>query len=750
MLPTTTIFAFKSFLNAVSTVSVINDSELFGLPIDVVFREEVDALRHQGRKVAEIGALANLRKRRWSNVIVLLFKAIFYYTALTKINDLVIMVNPKHQSFYTQILLFEPLGEGEAKEYEKVGAPAIPLRLDMDKYVDRLAEMYADSDFETDLHAFFTNLSDPMLMSVGNTATGTRKMLDPYSAYFFFKNRPEILHSLAEEQHNYLMNLYHQNIFPLDSRVEGAGGMRETVHPVLELMHLENKEDYSNTAFSRNLGLIDYAGQQKLLNTRVAIPGLGGVGGVHLTTLARTGIGAFNLADFDIYSPVNVNRQYGSDLTTFTHSKLKTMRDKALAINPFLDIRCFWEGVTNENLDAFLEEVDIVLDSLDFFAQDIRRALFNRALMRNIPVITAAPAGYSCSILVFMPDGMNYDRYFGVDDGTDPIEWLVRFTIGLAPKPTHIRYMDQRFVNIYDRRVASLDIGCQLCAGMAATEVVNIVTRGKPSIAVPGSVQFDAKRGILRKPRLFWGVNTLLQRAKVRLAKKFLLAPSQKSVAAKTKPGVVPEHSQVPNNALRFIARAGIQAPSGDNVQPWKFSFDTNALTLYINRQADDSFFNVNQVASLISGGAALENIKYAAAALGLESRIEMLPDGAGADRLATVHFSPTGVAFGELMEDTLWRRSANRRLYSRTPLPPEVWKRIGRLANADENILLIHNYNKSELSQLAKAVFLADRVRVERKDLHEYLMRIIHFDPLPPNLDEENFPEHQKTVWPI
>ena len=69
-------------------------------------------------------------------------------------------------------------------------------------------------------------------------------------------------------------------------------------------------EDFSyDEAFSRNLGWVTEAEQARLRRTRVCIAGLGGVGGVYLLTLARLGIGAFSIADFDSFALANFNRQ---------------------------------------------------------------------------------------------------------------------------------------------------------------------------------------------------------------------------------------------------------------------------------------------------------------------------------------------------------------------------------------------------------------------------------------------------------
>ncbi|NND69465.1 MAG: hypothetical protein HKN19_17880, partial [Halioglobus sp.] len=91
--------------------------------------------------------------------------------------------------------------------------------------------------------------------------------------------------------------------------------------------------DYQE-AFSRNLGWVTRAEQERLRGCRVALAGLGGVGGSHLTTLTRLGVGAFTIADFDRFELPNFNRQAGASVATLGHEKLAVMSAAAAAINP--------------------------------------------------------------------------------------------------------------------------------------------------------------------------------------------------------------------------------------------------------------------------------------------------------------------------------------------------------------------------------------------------------------------------------
>ena len=80
--------------------------------------------------------------------------------------------------------------------------------------------------------------------------------------------------------------------------------------------------DY-DVAFSRNIGWVTEAEQQIIKSKRIAIAGMGGVGGDHVLTLARLGITKFNLSDFDEFGCENTNRQVGATIDTYGKKKTR-------------------------------------------------------------------------------------------------------------------------------------------------------------------------------------------------------------------------------------------------------------------------------------------------------------------------------------------------------------------------------------------------------------------------------------------
>ena len=280
--------------------------------------------------------------------------------------------------------------------------------------------------------------------------------------------------------------------------------------------------DY-NEAFSRNIGWITESEQQTLKNKRIAIAGMGGVGGSHLLTLTRLGVGNFNIADFDKFELANFNRQMGATVSHIDQEKARTMDNLAHDINPELDVKRFEQGVNEQNLDEFLKDVDLYIDGLDFFVLDIRQKVFARCYALGIPCITAAPLGMGTALLTFMPGKMSFEQYFRLQ-GYDPMEQQIRFLVGLSPSFLHQSYLvDKSRVNFVDKKGPSTSMACELCAGATATEALKILLNRGKVLCAPWGYQFDAFRNKFKKTWRPWGNDNVIQRIAIFIARKMLL-----------------------------------------------------------------------------------------------------------------------------------------------------------------------------------------------------------------------------------
>ena len=273
-------------------------------------------------------------------------------------------------------------------------------------------------------------------------------------------------------------------------------------------------------AFARNIGWVTPAEQSVLKGKRIAIAGMGGVGGVHLLTLARLGVGAFHVADFDTFDIANFNRQVGATMSTLGLPKVDVLAEMARDINPELHITRFPSGISGANLAAFFEGVDLYVDGLDFFAFDARQQTFAACARLSIPAITAAPLGMGTAVLNFLPGHMTFEEYFGWGDRPDD-EKALRFLVGLAPAGLHGGYLvDPSTINLKEQRGPSTIMGCQLCAGAAATEALKILLNRGEVLAAPRGYQFDGYRNKLVRTWRPGGNRHPLQRLAMMVVKR--------------------------------------------------------------------------------------------------------------------------------------------------------------------------------------------------------------------------------------
>ncbi|MBZ0068157.1 MAG: ThiF family adenylyltransferase [Thiobacillus sp.] len=279
--------------------------------------------------------------------------------------------------------------------------------------------------------------------------------------------------------------------------------------------------DYKQ-AFSRNIGWVTPAEQETLRQKKVAIAGMGGVGGSHLIVLSRLGIGKFHIADLDVFEQPNFNRQYGAAMSTINAPKAATMARTIKDINPEIEVTNFDHGVTLDNLDQFLEGVDIYVDSLDIFALDIRRAVFARCYEKGIPTITAAPMGMGTAFLVFMPGKMSFEDYFCLE-GYDFEDQIIKFVIGVSPTVQQRHYLvDRSSVNFLKKKVPSTAMGIEIAAGVACTNVLKILLGRGQVICAPHGLHFDAYRNRLIKTWRPFGNRHPLQRLMFWYVKRLL------------------------------------------------------------------------------------------------------------------------------------------------------------------------------------------------------------------------------------
>jgi molybdopterin/thiamine biosynthesis adenylyltransferase len=169
--------------------------------------------------------------------------------------------------------------------------------------------------------------------------------------------------------------------------------------------------------YIRNMDTVSIPDQIRLLRSRVAMVGLGGLGGTLFEHFLRIGIGHIKVADGDTFETTNLNRQALATTDTLGSPKVDLALGAATRINPSVDIETRKEFLTETTLPSFLEGCDLVIDALGGLSH--RLALQQAASDAEIPLVTGAIAGWSGYVATVMPRHTGPAHIMGTHDGVE-------------------------------------------------------------------------------------------------------------------------------------------------------------------------------------------------------------------------------------------------------------------------------------------------------------------------------------------
>ncbi|MFW9971580.1 MAG: ThiF family adenylyltransferase [Candidatus Odinarchaeota archaeon] len=230
---------------------------------------------------------------------------------------------------------------------------------------------------------------------------------------------------------------------------------------------MNENDRYFYNSLSRSIPFLTKQGIKKLRNSKVAVVGLGGVGGVAAVTLARLGVGGLKLADPGKFDLPDMNRQWAAFKSTLGKNKTVVYEKVLKDINPTINIKKFCKGVPFDSLSSFLDNVDIVIDSLDYFVNyESRKKLYREAIKKEIFVLTAPILGFGCTFMGFSPFGMKHEDFMKSWNKNMPFhikKYFVPWCIDLIKD------------KIKMQEIPSLSLSCNLAGSLLAVESLIIL-----------------------------------------------------------------------------------------------------------------------------------------------------------------------------------------------------------------------------------------------------------------------------------
>jgi molybdopterin/thiamine biosynthesis adenylyltransferase len=216
--------------------------------------------------------------------------------------------------------------------------------------------------------------------------------------------------------------------------------------------------------FVRHAHLLTPEKREILARSRVAIPGVGGVGAIAAERLARLGIGSIHIADGDTYNRSNLNRQLGSSTSNLGQKKVIEIEKLLTAINPECHVKPF-EMIDSSNVSEFMERVDVLVLCSD--ETQSAHAMILKAQEMGKFVVSPRISGWMACCGLISPNGLSYLDYYS------------NFNLPLGA-PTSF------FTN------ASLGIPCAVAGAMAASLATRAILDDMGDAAVyPLVYEFD-------------------------------------------------------------------------------------------------------------------------------------------------------------------------------------------------------------------------------------------------------------------
>jgi N-acetylglutamate synthase-like GNAT family acetyltransferase len=491
------------------------------------------------------------------------------------------------------------------------------------------------------------------------------------------------------------------------------------------LVHLLGPAEFAELRTNRNLYKITPQEQATLGRKRIGVVGLSVGQSAALTLSLERSFGEIRLADFDSIDLSNLNR-----IRTGIHSlglpKVIVTAREIMEIDPFLSITIFNEGITPDNVEAFLTRngaLDVIIEECD--SLDVKCLVREGARRHRIPVVMETSDRGMVDIERFDVEPRR-PIFHGLAGDLDPVH--VR---GLTTKqkiPFVLRIVGEETLST--RLRASL---------FEVDQTISTWPQLGSAVALGGGLAADAARRIMLNDgapsgRYFFDLDDLTKP----LAKSPAVVPQvlnpPATASPKTQAVPIPEGAlTLDRSALSSLVERACLAPSGGNTQPWIWRADGPSLHLLLDTSRTCGLLYFENGASYAALGAAAESLRLAARNERLEMSLDAFPSADG-KHAASFHFfdsvtSGTEPHWRDELSSQLAIRCTNRRCVQRQTVSPaklnELTGAVRSVPGADLQWLT----EPAELERIGDLIAAGDRLRTLHPTLHSEMFKEIRWD---------------------
>lgn len=472
-----------------------------------------------------------------------------------------------------------------------------------------------------------------------------------------------------------------------------TAGTRWAYYPWRRAMvHILGPRAFRRLRLDRNRNMITAAEQEQLAGLRIGVVGLS-VGHVIAHTLVAQGLcSRLRLADFDDLEMSNLNRVPATVLD-LGENKATVAARRIAELDPYVDVEVISAGLTAEDIDDFLDGLDIVVEECD--SLDIKALLRRTARARRLPVLMATSDRGLLDVERFdnEPDRPILHGLLG-DTDIDRLAGLCS-----RDKVPHVLRIVDAAQGSARAAASMVEVGQTIATW---PQVASDVVLGATAIA-------EAVRRI--------GLGEPLRSGRIRIdvgdALDELCDPPPPRPPVPNRGS----NSEPAGGTAELIAAAAARAPSGGNSQPWHIESRPDSVLIRLD-PAHSASMDVGFRGSATAIGAALFNARVAAAAHHVLGPVDLIEGAGDAPLTAIVHLGTGSDArLAGLYPDMLGRQTNRRR---GTPVQvPKATVDAMMSAAADEKCRLTVLTRVDEIAAAARLLGEADRIRYLTPHLH-------------------------------
>ena len=191
-------------------------------------------------------------------------------------------------------------------------------------------------------------------------------------------------------------------------------------------------------------------------------------------------------------------------------------------------------------------------------------------------------------------------------------------------------------------------------------------------------------------------------------------------------------------SVIAEILTKAVNAPSGENCQPWKFIIDiSNALSIYNIPERDQSLYNVDQNGSLIAHGALIENIALIANERGYRCEIEIPENRDPSTPTAVIRFASDSSLTPDDLTNYIDRRTTNRKTYKSVSITND---QINQLASVSVGTVVSFITDKEKIGGLSRAMSMNEKIVFEHQKIHHFFFSHIRWTEAEQNQERNGF----------